>query len=423
VIQSVPPAKGSHPQTSKQAIPSALPVQEELDKPDIISSLDDAQKESLINEMIAGMSLDEEIGQLFILAVRHTDNGKPALSVDERVKTFMDDYKPGGIILFSINFQTPDQTIKLINDLQAISRYPLFITTDEEGGKVSRLGRLPRMDVVSLPPAAELGKRKTPALTEKSTEVLGLDLRELGFNMNMAPVADVVVPGEPNPIGNRSFSSNPEDAGSMTAAAVKGFLKAGISPVLKHFPGHGNVGGDSHLGAVTSRSSRSEFYKRDFIPFLMGMDAGCNFIMIGHISAPALTDKQEPASLSYDIQTRILRQELGYKGLIITDAMDMGAITNNYNPGIASLKAFHAGTDLILMPENIPAAQKSFKDAIASGTLSRERLEDSVRRILKVKMDNRLFDEKNGSSLEYNTKVRNERHTRLLNLLNSQKNQ
>ncbi len=409
-------------ETPAEAVSGTVESEDQFDykTAGLYSRLTDGEKSALIMDIVNRMSTDEKIGQLFILAVRHTDYGKPALKVDETVASFVRKYRPGGIILFSLNFESPLQTIKLIRDLQETSAYPLFITTDEEGGKVSRLGKSEQMGVISLPPAEEMAAYSRAELIEQASEVLGMDMKELGFNMNMAPVADVVVPGKYNPIGNRSFGSDPELTGDLTAASVRGFQKAGIAPVLKHFPGHGNVGGDSHNGAVTSRSTREEFYTRDFIPFMKGIEAGCPFVMIGHISAPALTNRDEPASLSYEIQTRILRKELGFRGLIITDAMDMGAIKNIYSSGTAALKAFQAGTDIILMPENIPEAQFSLKKALESGELTQERLDESVIRILKVKIDNGLFDRNAASETGYDLKVRSERHQLLTNSLNSQ---
>ncbi|QEN07151.1 glycoside hydrolase family 3 protein [Oceanispirochaeta crateris] len=391
-----------------------------LKKIGLYSALSQSAKDSLIDSYLLSMTDSEKIGQLFILAIRHTDYGKPALKVDETIKTFMSKYKPGGIILFSLNFKNPEQTKELISQLQSISPYPLFITTDEEGGKVSRLGKSAYMNVLYLPPAGEIGDTLNTDLAEVAAEYLGLDMKELGFNMNMAPVADVADADPMNPIGSRSFSSDPETAGSMTAAAVRGYKKAGISPVLKHFPGHGNVGGDSHNGAVASLSSREDFYNIDFIPFIKGIEAGTDFIMMGHMAAPALTGTNEPASLSRQIQTVILREEFRYEGLIITDAMDMGAIKNSFAPGEAALKAFLAGSDMILMPENIPEAQQTLLKALSDGLYTQERLDESLRRILKIKLNNGLFDKTVQSLTDSQNMNKSDRHTLITNRLNTQ---
>ena len=358
------------------------------------------QKVSEIKSIMDNMSDEEKVGQIFILAVRHTSYGKPAIKMDSYLKSLIERYKPGGIILFSINYETPDQTKALISAFQEESKLPLFICTDEEGGKVSRLGKKETMEVYPLPPAREIASMNDPSICEEAAYVLGLDLRELGFNVNMAPVADVSRAGAGGRvIGNRSFSSDPDTAGIMTAAAVEGFTKAGISSVIKHFPGHGNVSGDSHNGFVRSLSSSEEFRSIDFEPFRRGIKSGVPFLMMGHIAAPSLSGDNTPASLSARIQQEIVRKELGFDGLIITDAMDMGAIKNSYSSGEAAIRAFNAGTDIILMPENPQNAINAFLRALKEGRISRARLDASVERILELKIEklmlqNRLEDEK-----------------------------
>jgi len=343
--------------------------------------------------ILTGMTIDEKIGQLFILAVRQTAYGKPALRMDDYLRNFMNRYNPGGIILFSINFQNPEQTRTLISDMQKESSLPLFIATDEEGGKVSRLGKQSNMNVLYLPPAQVLAARDDSLLIEKATSVLANDLRDLGFNMNMAPVADVTRNVPPDVIGSRSFGTDPLKTGEMVAAAVRGFQNNRICSVLKHFPGHGYVNGDSHNGMVKARGSLEEFKTVDFIPFRKGIDAGVDFIMSAHIQAASLTGNADPASLSYTIQTEILRKKLGFEGISITDAMDMGAISHYWSAGEAALKAFQAGIDIILMPSNIPEAQKYLKDAYINGEISESRLHESLYRIISTKVRRGFFQE------------------------------
>ncbi len=350
-----------------------------------------------IKAQIASMTLEEKVGQLFIIAIRHTAWGKAAVKMDDYIRNLMLRCKPGGIILFSINFISPAQTITLINEYQKLSSLPLFICTDEEGGVVSRLGKNRAMEVFSLPPAAEIGKREDEALNEQAAYTLGRDLKALGFNINFAPVADVRRQGRKNVMGNRSYSSNPETAAKMAAAAVRGFRRAGIAPVLKHFPGHGNVSGDSHKGYTRSLSSAKELRSVDFLPFRRGIAEGVPMIMMGHISTPVLDESGVPASLSGKIQDGILRKELNFKGIIISDAMDMGAINRHRDSGEAALQALMAGTDIILMPENPQKAQKAIIEAIHEGKISMSRIDHSLRRILSLKMsltgENPLFSD------------------------------
>ncbi len=338
-----------------------------------------------IQSQIASMTLEEKVGQLFIIAIRHTAYGQAAIKMDDYIRNILLSCKPGGIILFSVNFTSPEQTTALIQDYQKLSPIPLFICTDEEGGAVSRLGSKKGMGVFPLPPAGDIGKREDEALTEEASCTLGLDLKALGFNINFAPVADVRRQ-EKGIMGNRSYSSNPEVAAQMTAAAVRGFRRAGIIPVLKHFPGHGNVSGDSHKGYTRSLSSLEELRTVDFLPFRRGIAAGAPMIMMGHISTPVLDKEGSPASLSRKIQKDILRKELNFKGLIISDAMDMGAISQHKNSAEAALEALMAGTDIILMPENPREAQKAILKAIHQGKISIPRIDHSLSRILSLKM-------------------------------------
>ncbi len=398
-----------HESKENQAVPAAI-HQDETPPEERI--LQDSRK------ILSKMTLDEKIGQLFILAMRHTAYGKPALEMDEYLQEFLDKYKPGGIILFSLNFKTPQQTRELIAGLNEYTGTPLFITTDEEGGKVSRLGKQKNMNVISLPPAEELGRRGDPELVRKASAVLATDLRDLGFNMNMAPVADVTRHVSPDVIGNRSFSSDPETAARMVAASVRGYQENRISSVLKHFPGHGYVNGDTHNGMVKARADREEFETVDFLPFYSGIEAGVDFIMTAHIQAPALTGNDMPASMSYRIQTELLRNTLGFKGLIITDAMDMGAVTRYWTPGEAALNAFLAGSDIILMPANIPEAQKSLKEAFLNGIISEERLNSSLIRIISTKIERGLYREEPSDFMKITEEMKNDLHKDIINTLN-----
>ena len=376
------------------------------------------QREKEVRKLMENMSDEEKVGQLFILAVRHTAYGKPALVMDSYLSSFMERYKPGGIILFSVNYASPRQTSELIDSLQQQSLIPLFICTDEEGGKVSRLGKMEDMEVYSLPPARTIGDMDSPAICEDAAYLLGLDLRELGFNVNMAPVADVSRDSAGGRvIGSRSFSSDPATAGIMTAAAVRGFNRAGIASVIKHFPGHGNVTGDSHNGFVRSLSTLEEFRSIDFEPFRRGIEAKVPFLMMGHIAAPALTGNDLPASLSPALQQEIVRKELGFEGLIISDAMDMGAISRSYSSGEAAVRALNAGTDIILMPENPLEARDAVLKALDEGRISRSRLDASVERILKLKMERFILPAPPAEGQKPEIPDKEARHQRLNSLL------
>ncbi len=213
-----------------------------------------------------------------------------------------------------------------------------------------------------------------------------------GFNVDFAPVADVLTNVDNTVIGNRAFSSDAGVAAQMVSRAVTGLQETGVSACLKHFPGHGDTAGDSHTGAAQTDRTKEEMEAEEFLPFQSGIEAGVDMIMVGHITAPNLTDGDSlPASISEKIITGVLRNELGYHGIIITDAMNMGAITEYYKSDVAAIMALKAGADMVLMPENFEEAYQGVLDAVVDGTVSEERINDSLRRIYRVKLKSRVL--------------------------------
>ena len=210
--------------------------------------------------------------------------------------------------------------------------------------------------------------------------------------MDFAPVADVLTNVDNTVIGNRAFSSDAGVAAQMVSSAVTGLQETGVSACLKHFPGHGDTAGDSHTGAAQTDRTKEEMVAEEFLPFQSGIEAGVDMIMVGHITAPNLTDGDSlPASISEKIITGVLRNELGYQGIIITDAMNMGAITEYYKSDVAAIMALKAGADMVLMPENFEEAYQGVLDAVVDGTVSEERIDDSLRRIYRVKLRSRVL--------------------------------
>ena len=203
-----------------------------------------------------------------------------------------------------------------------------------------------------------------------------------GFNVDFAPVADVLTNPQNTVIGSRSFGSDPSIDGAMVASEVKGLHTKGMLSTLKHFPGHGDTYEDSHEGKSYVYKTREELENCEWIPFKKGIEAGSDFVMMGHISCPGITGDDTPASLSYTICTEILRDQLGFQGLVITDAMNMGAVANEYASGDAAVRAVQAGADMILMPADFSAAYAGVRNAVQNGTITEERINESVRRIL-----------------------------------------
>ncbi|MDE6828880.1 MAG: beta-N-acetylhexosaminidase, partial [Lachnospiraceae bacterium] len=209
---------------------------------------------------------------------------------------------------------------------------------------------------------------------------------ELGFNVDFAPVADVASNPDNQVIGSRSFGSDAGLVSQMVAREVQGMQEQGVSASLKHFPGHGDTSEDSHAEMAVSKKTADELRNMEFLPFKAGIEAGVDMVMIGHISVPAITGSDIPASLSEQIITGCLREELGYQGIVVTDSMSMGAIVNTYTSADAAVRALQAGCDMLLMPQDFQAARQAVLDAVKDSVLSEERLDESLRRIFRVKL-------------------------------------
>ncbi|RKX81026.1 MAG: glycoside hydrolase [Spirochaetes bacterium] len=358
-------------------------------------------EEEILRTIMNSMSLEEKIGQLFILQIRYNWDGSPRRKVDEELNLFLRSFKPGGIIFFRENIVDNSQVEDLISSLQNLSRIPLFISVDEEGGLVSRLGKAPDVDVTLLPPALSIGAENDSGLAYNAGLVLGRELRAMGVNMDMAPVADVNTNPENPVIGNRAYSSDPLTAGKMVAEVIRGFHKYDIASVIKHFPGHGDTSFDTHVGTVVLPFSRDRLDKIEFIPFELGIEAGTDAIMTAHIVMSGISALPLPATLNPEIITGIIREELGFDGLIISDALNMGAISGNYSPGDSAVAGIKAGLDILLMPEDEPAAFEALLDAVHRGNISEKRIDESVYRILRTKYDRKiLFPEPAGETIE-----------------------
>ena len=371
-----------HNQTNMEPRPAVMStIQQETARvqqpgPTLAPSIEEYKK-TIAEELLESMTLEEKVGQLFMCAFR--GNGMSEFN-SVMMKT-LDNYKPSGIVLFSENVVSKTQVSELIADLKNYSKVPMFIAVDEEGGRVSRLGRLYDEKI----PAPGSVVSAQDALW-RGLE-LGRRLNELGFNMNFAPVADIHTNPENTVIGDRAFSDNPETAAEYVSASVTGMISEGIIPVVKHFPGHGDTKEDSHYGIAVYEGDFKRLIGVEAIPFVAGIDAGAPVVMIGHINTPLITDDRLPATFSKYLITEILRGQLGFSGVIITDAMDMGAITKYYRPGEAAVAAIEAGVDIILMPADLDEAYNAVLEAVKSGRLTEERINESVMRILELKCE------------------------------------
>lgn len=369
-------------------IPPETTSAQQTEEPETIGmSREDAVYASL--DYMGTMTQEEKVGQLFVVNLELLDDSKGSYyehrKFTRKMKESLQQYSVGGVILFSRNIHKRKQTKKLIRKLQANAATPLFITVDEEGGDVARIGNNPNMKTDTFPTMKEIGETKDADYVYQMASTIGGQIRELGFNVDFAPVADVKTSELNEEIGTRSFGDDPQEVAKLVSAYVKGLESRNICATLKHFPGQGASSGDTHKGSVDIDSSIARLRKIDFVPFLSGIEAGADFIMVSHISVSRVTETSEPASMSELIMTTILRDELGFEGLIVTDAFDMASITDNYSAGEAASGALEAGADIILMPEELPKAVQAVLDKLEEGSLSEKKLNDTVQRILQVK--------------------------------------
>ena len=335
------------------------------------------------------MTVEEKAGQLFIVNLELLDqkNGNyyEWRRFTKRMKKSLDKYHIGGVILFSRNIAGRKQTEKLVTRLQENSSIPLFISVDEEGGDVARIANNKKMGTTVFQTMEEIGRTKDASYVYNMGETIGSEISSLGFNVDFAPVADVKTSELNLEIGTRSFGGEPDKVAEFTSAFVKGIQKQNVSATLKHFPGQGSSSGDTHIESVNIDSSIASLRKNDFLPFEAGIAAGADFVMVSHISVSKVTETAQPASMSNLVMDTILRDELGFQGVIITDAMDMASITDNYTSAEAAYGAVSGGADIVLMPLDLEMAYNEIINRINNGSISKERLDASVLRILTVK--------------------------------------
>ena len=333
-----------------------------------------------VDEVLENMTLDEKIGQMMIIYYR-------AASMDSTLKSALETVQPGGFILFAENMSSYDGTLKLIKEIKASSKIPMFMSIDEEGGKVQRLLKLQGKEVSNVPSMYDVGLKNDTELTYQVGKLLAEELKVFGINMDFAPVIDVYSNPDNKVIGTRSFGTTAELVSTHGQKLAAGLLDNGVIPVYKHFPGHGNTATDSHYDLPLVNKTKEELMNLDLIPFIDAIKNDAKLIMVGHLAVPSLTGDNTPASLSKSMITDFLKNELDYKGLVITDALDMGALTNYYSDDEICGKAVEAGVDILLMPKSSKKCLKSVQDAVKNGTVTEEQINESVRKILELKYE------------------------------------
>ena len=362
-------APAEHSIPSPESTPSATP--EPTPEPTV----------NRAEELLAGMTLTEKICQLMIVRPEALTGTSPVTESGEDMRAAMEQYPVGGFIYTLDNLVTREQTVAMIDNAQGYAEIPLFIGADEEGGNVGRL--MYKLGTTWIDPMYTY-KDQGAQVAHDNAYTIGSDMSACHFNTDFAPVADVWTNPNNTVIGDRAYSDDFDQAAELVAAAVQGFHDAGIICSLKHFPGHGDTDTDTHTGAAVVDKTVEELMAGELKPFISGMEAGADMVMVGHITMSAI-DPDVPASLSHDVVTGLLRGQLGWDGVVITDGLEMGAL-DRWNCGEICVMALEAGVDILLGPSDVAAAVQAITEAVGSGRISQARLDESVLRVLTLKL-------------------------------------
>lgn len=340
--------------------------------------------------IVAEMTTEEKVAQLFFVTPEALTGMGQVIAAGETTKNAYSAMPIGGIIYLEQNLIDTEQTQTMLSATQeyAIERtgIPVFLGVDEEGGTVKRIGGRKAFGVADPGDMRDIGNTGDTNQARETARTIGTYLANLGFNVDFAPVADIANTSSTT-MSRRSFGSTSQTVSSMVVAQIEGFTEAGVLCTAKHFPGIGGAYGDSHTDAITSSKTIEEMKAEELQPFYAAIDADVPFIMVGHLTVQQATGSQLPASLNPVIMNDLLRGDMGYEGLIITDALNMGAVTKFYNVNDVGLQAVLAGADMILMSSNLDKSYNTVLAAVRDGRLSEDRLNESVHRIVRTKLE------------------------------------
>ncbi|MED1952847.1 glycoside hydrolase family 3 N-terminal domain-containing protein [Brevibacillus centrosporus] len=381
-------------------------VYREQGRPQVTVIKQKGERYQVIGKSIANMTLEEKVGQMMMPDFRRVQ-GKNVTTLLPQVAETIKRHQVGGVILFRENVGSTDQTVRLVHEYQQLAqKYGLLVAIDQEGGVVSRL-----QQGTDLPGNMALGAARSKLLAWKAGDVIGSELASLGINTNFAPDMDVNNNPDNPVIGVRSFGEDPNLVGELGVAYMRGLQQNGVVATVKHFPGHGDTAVDSHLGLPQVPHDLERLAQLELLPFRQAITAGVDAIMTAHVTFPkidattVLSQKDGskialPATLSPKVITGLIREQLAFDGVIFTDAMNMQAISDHFGPVDASLRAIEAGADILLMPVELDKVIAGIVDAVKKGKISEERINQSVRRILSLKIKRGILIEEDPESIE-----------------------
>lgn len=351
-----------------------------------------AAARAAVDERIGAMTLEQKVAQLFIVTPEALVEGVSQVTqAGDMTREGVTAHPVGGIVYFAQNLLDPEQTTTMLANVKQFyadaGNVAPFIAVDEEGGTVVRVADNEAFGAQDVGDASALGSAGDTEAAKRAAEQIADYLMPLGFNLDFAPVADVVDPLRSDTMGLRSFSSDAAVAADMVRAEVEGFRDKKMLCCAKHFPGIGAAAGDSHEGAIAIEATNEELETVDLVPFRAAIESGVPMIMVGHVSLPNIVGDSTPAPLSSAVVQGMLRDSLGYTGIIVTDSLSMGAITDYYAPAEAAVAALKAGCDIPLMPERLDEAYQGVLSAVRAGELTEERIDESLIRILAAKQE------------------------------------
>ena len=387
------PAPSPSPSPAPTPVPDSSPEPESAEEPASVSLPEEDETNALdkrIETFLSQMTLEEKVAQLFVITPEALTGAGQVTAAGPTTQAAIDDCPVGGLIYMAGNLISREQCQAMLTNTQAYSMerigLPMFLSVDEEGGTVARISGTGKFDVPDIGDMRDLGDTGDVDAAYSTGESIGSYLSDLGFNVDFAPVADVLTNPANTVVRVRSFGTEPQLVSDMALAVGKGLEDQGVLPVYKHFPGHGATAGDTHNGYASTDKTLAQLWESELIPFQACVDGGAKVIMVGHISLPNVTGDGTPATLSSVLITDLLRGEMGYDGIVITDAMNMGAIVDQYTSSEAAIGAIQAGADLILMPNDFSTAYQGVLAAVRDGTISESRIDESLTRILRVKL-------------------------------------
>jgi beta-N-acetylhexosaminidase len=338
-------------------------------------------EQARVYALMDGMTLREKIYQMMIVTPSQITGVTTVIAADSGMQSALAQHPVGGLFYNATNMQSQEQVATMLSNTQSYCEIPVLTMCDEEGGVVSRLMKTVGTTWVG----SMLGyESQGTEIARQNAQTIALDMAKLGFNLDLAPVADVWSNPSNTVIAERAYSTDFNTAAMLIPSAVEGFHQGGVACTLKHFPGHGDTAEDSHYSTAIVNKSLDELRMNELLPFQAGIDAGADAVMMGHLTLPQIDE--QPALFSYAIVTDLLRVEMGFQGVVMTDALEMAAIADYYSSATTAVKAVSAGVDMLLVPVNLTDSVNVLENAVNNGTITEERIDQSVARILALKI-------------------------------------